>query len=399
MAGQAISFNREEWEVMKGMAQVFVQSGAFPATDNMPKVMVKMQAGRELGMLPVQAIQSMFFVHGKLGMYGQALLALMKKNGLKVQWKEMTAQKVTAIFSSEEQEPVEISFGDEDAKRAGIFSGNYLKYPQDMYVARVVSRAAKLFPELVGAPIETVEVLEDIAPQLPEAPVDAQAPMIEAPVPSKLQTPQEKKEERRAEKQAVAATQANEADEAMMAEPRIAEIIEEMGVAETEDDADGVLKMINSQSWSVAQAQWLGEKYAQLKGRINGEEEIVDTAAAAADVFGDEPAPAQEPVGYEQRCEDLAKMKSVDLKPILEGYGIDFKGMNKDARMFAIISHEFPETKGAAPAQDDGAPPPPESPTEGTEVVQAEVVQQPAAPTPAPAENPFLAKLFKAGNK
>lgn len=401
MAGRGISFNREEWEVMKGMAQVFVQSGAFPSTDNMAKVMVKMQAGRELGMQPVQAIQSMFFVHGKLGMYGQALLALMKKNGLKVKWLKTDAKGAKAEFSAEDQEPVVIEFNEEDAKRAGIFTGNYLKYPQDMYVARVVSRAAKFFPEMVGAPVETVEVLEDIAPQLPESPAATPRTAIEAPVPAKLQTPQEKKEERLAEKRAAAVGPPDE-DKSMIADPRVAEILEEMGVAETDEDAKGILEMIVNQSWSVAQAQWLGNKYSIMKGRIKNDSspaaELVDTAEAAADVFGDSPAPAESPEkpSYDVRCEQLFKMKSVDLKPILEGYGINFKGMDKEARMSAIIAHEYPESVGQGrAAKDDGTPPPQESPTEGAVVLQAEVVQDP--PAPAPESNPFLAKLFKAG--
>lgn len=386
---------------MKGMAQVFVQSGAFPAADNMAKVMVKMQAGRELGMQPVQAIQSMYFVHGKLGMYGQALLALMKKNGLKVKWTEMSAEKVTGEFSAEGQDPVTISFGKEDQQRAKLGGDNYSKYPQDMYVARCVSRAAKLFPELVGAPVETVEVLQDIGPtEALQAPVDSPAPAIEAPLPAKLQTPQEKKEEKRVEKQVAKAAEETDEDKAMMADPRVAEIVEEMNVAETDDDAEGVRQMIVNQSWSVPQAQWLGSKFSAMKDRIRGEvnipveEEVVDTAEAAAEVFGDAPAAPEEKVDYDTRCEQLTKMKSVDLKPILDKYGIDYKGMNKDARMLAILAHEYPESAGQTqiPQQKD-VPPPPESPNDGAEVAAAPQQEQ----TSAPASNPFLEKLFKAG--
>ena len=396
MAGRSLSFNKDDWEVQKGMAQVFVQSGAFPATDNMAKIMVKIQAGKELGIPPVQAVQSMYFVQGKLGMYGQALLSIMKRNGLIVKWLELTTKKAKAEFSSKDQPPVVIEFGEEDAKRAGLFSNNYLKYPQDMYVARVTSRAAKLFPELVGSSIETVEVLEDVHGAMPvDSPAAIDAAPAEEAVPAKLQTPKERKAEKK-EPEVVAE---NDIDKAMLAEPRIAALIEKMKAAQSAGDAENIRKEIVEQSWSTPQAQWLGEHFAAMKEYLASKDSAVvptqaaddvDLVEATQDVFPTvDPVPTDKPT-YEARCEQLNKMKSVDLKPILERYGIDFKGMDKLARMEAIIKREYPEhfSEEAPVAREVG---------EG-EAVDLTPPSDPAPvgqPTPN-ANNEFMTKFFGA---
>jgi hypothetical protein len=264
-------------QAMTQLADKFVASGAFPTTVKNPAMaFVMMQAGIELGMKPVQAIQNMFFIHGRLSMYSSALLGLMKGNGLIVKWKELSAKKVVGEFSTAMQPPVDIEFGEEDARRAGLGGENYKKYPQDMYVARCISRAAKLFPELIGASIETREVMEDV--------VDVE----EEKVPLKLMSKTEKRE-------LESHTPASDEVQALFTEMR------ENG---TEEGAEEIRKMITEKSRTPLEAQLLGDAFVQMKDRIAKSKQVEppapeaqaeDTAQAALEVFGTAEVVSEEP--------------------------------------------------------------------------------------------------------
>jgi len=343
--------NPAMWRMMTELSKQCIVSGAFPAAlKNPAQALVVMQAGVELGMKPMQAIQSMFFIHGRLSMYSSALLALMKKNGLIVQWKSLAATGVIAMFSVKGQEPVEISFGIEDAKRAKLSGDVYTKYPQDMFVARCISRAAKLFPELIGAPIEVKEVMEDV---IEASEIEATKPQLS--VPEKLQSKQEKQTVKKEEKKVAATIPEEQRDAQFMANSDIAEIVEEMKCAETDEDFDGVRNMIVKRSWQPDQARYLGDKFVFYKDSKKKAAEPVGVEAAE-EVFS-EPKPAKKT--YEARRAELIQLKSIDLKPILSEYEIDFSGMDKTMRITAILGWEFPEgsSNEVPPANDpvDGA--------------------------------------------
>lgn len=372
--------NPAMWRMMTELSKQCIASNAFPAAlKNPAQALVVMQAGVELGMKPMQAIQSMFFIHGRLSMYSSALLALMKKNGLSVEWKILTAKQVTAIFRAKGQEPVQIEFGDEDAKRAKLSGDTYTKYPQDMYVARCISRAAKIFPDLIGAPIEVREVMDDIVEAIESEPVQ-----IQSAVPEKLQSKQEKQVARKGEKQAAAKITDDQRDTQFMANSDIAEIVEEMKCAETDEDFEGVRNMIVKRSWQPDQARYLGDKFVFYKDNKAKATEPVGVEAAQ-EVFL-EPAPDKKT--YEARRAELIALKSVDLKPILTEHEIDFSGMDKAMRITAILDFEYPErtseAQGNGYVNQDGAPP-------VNDPVDGAVEQQ--AQTP-PARAGVLDKLF-----
>ena len=52
-------FNPAVWAQMKGMAEVFAKSGALPPDINMPKTLMAIQAGYEMGMKPIESISSL----------------------------------------------------------------------------------------------------------------------------------------------------------------------------------------------------------------------------------------------------------------------------------------------------------------------------------------------------
>jgi hypothetical protein len=263
---------------MSDLAKYCIASGAFPSTlKNPAHALVIMQAGVELGIKPMQAIQSMFFVNGKLSMYSSALLGRMKQNGLIVKWIKLSAEEVVGEFSTKDQPAVTLKFGLEDAKRAGLGGTNYNKYPQDMYVARCVSRAAKLFPELVGAPIETMEVMQDVIEMEPAA----------EGVPEKLISKGEKRVRKAAEEKPL--------------DDDHQTLLDEMQEAKTEVHADAIRAKIVGKARNVESAKQLGTAFVAMKERIAmgvmapvKEQKATpveeDPVAVAAEVFAEKPS-------------------------------------------------------------------------------------------------------------
>src|SRR3990167_5628313 len=71
--------NRIIGELME-YGKMFADSGMFPDVKSAAQGAVKILAGKELGFSPMQAINSFYFVNGKLAMLTQAMAALIKKS-------------------------------------------------------------------------------------------------------------------------------------------------------------------------------------------------------------------------------------------------------------------------------------------------------------------------------
>ena len=70
-------------EDMKTVAQLILQSGLAPDSfDTAEKIFVGLQTGAEVGLKPMQALNSIVVIKGKPTLWGDAALALVKRSGL-----------------------------------------------------------------------------------------------------------------------------------------------------------------------------------------------------------------------------------------------------------------------------------------------------------------------------
>ena len=158
-------------------AKMFVQSGLCPQSLNTPaKVVVCLQAGAELGFKPWQSLQSLHVINGRVGLEGQAMLALVRKSRVCEYIRTDLVGKpyeddFTAIVKSKRlNETVEYmtDFSVADAKRAklwGVGKDNWEKYPKDMLTWRAVSRHCKRYYSDETSGMYSVDELESIEPQ------------------------------------------------------------------------------------------------------------------------------------------------------------------------------------------------------------------------------------------
>lgn len=168
------------WQQMKGMSDVFRASGALPETDNASMIMMKLQAGREMGLKPIESIKAFYFVKGSLNIFGSAMMRRLREHGWRIEYKE-APNKCTAIVSRGDEIYRE-TFTFEEAEKSGWTESQYGLKPGwiDGANRRVKLRYAAVslilktyIPEVLGSAVDLVEVAEDVAPLL-----DPQEPKI-----------------------------------------------------------------------------------------------------------------------------------------------------------------------------------------------------------------------------
>jgi hypothetical protein len=163
------------------LGQIFARSGLFPDITRASQAVVKILAGRELGIGPFAAMSDIHLVDGSPVVGARILAALVRQSTVYdyrvVEW---TNERCAIDFYRHGQklEPT-VTFTDDDARRAGLDQpnrdgspSNHMKFPRNMKFARAMSNGVGLHcPDLTaGAPVYTPDELgaadqdADVAP-------------------------------------------------------------------------------------------------------------------------------------------------------------------------------------------------------------------------------------------
>ena len=149
-------------------AQAFFVSGMFTDIKTAAQAVVKIQAGKELGLPPLYSMQNVNIINGKLSLSSNALALMVKKSG-KYDYdvaKSDDTQCIINFCRIEGGKRVEIGqggFSIKEATEAGLLRNpTWKSYPQNMLFARAVSRGARMHcPDAIGGAY-THEELESI---------------------------------------------------------------------------------------------------------------------------------------------------------------------------------------------------------------------------------------------
>ena len=136
------------------IAEILIKSNALPKQlDNVAKVTMILMAWRDLWLNPTQAINGLYIVNGKVTVYGETAVMLIKKAWYEIDIVESTAKKATVKISKGEKYQ-ECTYTIEEADYAGITSGGmwiWKKYPRQMLMYKALAFARKFFcPEALG---------------------------------------------------------------------------------------------------------------------------------------------------------------------------------------------------------------------------------------------------------
>lgn len=117
--------NPVEYEQIKKIAKDFWSSGAISKSFvNETQIVMAMLAGREMGMTFSESLSDLYFVGGKLNVYGKATPAALRRRGWRIQYSEETPESCTATVTNVKTgEEITDTFTFKEAEQSG-FTGN-----------------------------------------------------------------------------------------------------------------------------------------------------------------------------------------------------------------------------------------------------------------------------------
>ena len=165
------------------VGQVMARSGLFPDITRVSQAVVKVMAGRELGIGPFAAMSDIHVIDGKPVLGARILAALVRQSPVYdyevIEW--TNARCELAFFRHGTRLEPTVAFTDADAELAGLNKptrsgkpSNHMKFPRNMKFARAMSNGVGLHcPDLTaGAPVYTPDELGIEDPEAAE-PVEA----------------------------------------------------------------------------------------------------------------------------------------------------------------------------------------------------------------------------------
>jgi hypothetical protein len=160
------------YQQIKLLANDLINAKALPAgLTNPQQVFVIMWTGREMGMKPFDAVNSLYIVNGAVRIYGKALAGQMRKHGFSVAYKDETVTSATAVvtkgdesfqetFTFEEAEKSKYTKDKNGNLKFGWYEGVNRKLKLRYGALNMIIRT--YIPEVLGLTAGIVEVDEDV---------------------------------------------------------------------------------------------------------------------------------------------------------------------------------------------------------------------------------------------
>lgn len=137
---------KEEWETLNLVAQTLKQGGVMPnSIDTLPKMVVALQAGKEIGLSPIESMNSLYFVNGKITMYGDAVPNQLYRAGHKIKWGKCDEhQAEVTVTRGDTGESMTTKLTMKQAQERGYTKNSvWQRFPENMLKWRVLSMTAK----------------------------------------------------------------------------------------------------------------------------------------------------------------------------------------------------------------------------------------------------------------
>lgn len=152
---QSFSLAPRDLEEAMRFAEIMSKSSIIPKdfANNPGNILVAVQWGLELGLPPMQAMQSIAVINGRPTLWGDAVIGLVRGSSLceYVQEESFDDKAICRVKRKGEDEQIRI-FTIDDAKKAGLFGkqGPWTQYPKRMMQMRARSWALRdVFPDVL----------------------------------------------------------------------------------------------------------------------------------------------------------------------------------------------------------------------------------------------------------
>lgn len=176
------------------LGQLMAASGFFQDTKDAAQAVVKILAGRELGIGPVAAMTGIHIVQGRVTLSANLIAAAIKRSGkYTYRVRELTAEVCRLEFLEGGESIGVTDFTWADAERAQLAGKAIWKqYPRNLLFARAMSNGARFYcPDVFDGPVYTPEELgaevrdaDDGAIEVASVPTPAPPVVEEPPTPA-----------------------------------------------------------------------------------------------------------------------------------------------------------------------------------------------------------------------
>lgn len=134
--------------------------------NNPGNILVAIQWGMEIGLQPLQSMQSIAVINGRPSIWGDAMLALVRSSGLlEAINEEVTDTKAVCTIKRRGEQEVVREFSMQDAKQAGLSGkqGPWAQYPKRMLQMRARAFAMRdVFPDVLRG-VHVAEEAQDMS--------------------------------------------------------------------------------------------------------------------------------------------------------------------------------------------------------------------------------------------
>jgi len=156
---------------LKALANDFIRSGAIPKVwETAEQVLVGLQTGAEMGMKPMEAMNSLYPVNGAINVWGKATIRRLSEHGWKIKYSNESQESCTATVTKGREKYVE-TFTFADAVASGYTTDSYGKLkigwrPGMNRIKKlrygVISLIISTYiPDVLGSAMGIVEVSDD----------------------------------------------------------------------------------------------------------------------------------------------------------------------------------------------------------------------------------------------
>lgn len=158
----------EELRQPMALGEVFAKSGMFKDIKTASQAVVKIMAGKELGLTPFQSMASIYIVNDKLALTANVMASMIKKTKkydyavIKLDDKECTIDFFD-MTGEEKRVLGRSTFTFENAAKAGLVNKDVWKnYPRNMLFARALSNGVRWYVPDAICGYYSVEEVQDI---------------------------------------------------------------------------------------------------------------------------------------------------------------------------------------------------------------------------------------------
>ena len=172
-------------QYIEGWAGFAEKAGLIPQGTTTYQAMAIVQAGKEMGLQPLQSLRTMNFIKGRLVMSVQLQLALAKNTKDVVVESMEESDDYCKVTLRRKEEFITCEYTLDDAKKAGLIKpdGNWTKYQRQMLRWRAIGDALRIIcPDLVMGLLspEEAESIETFAPSVQKGRPEVSTPQAKS---------------------------------------------------------------------------------------------------------------------------------------------------------------------------------------------------------------------------